>query len=175
MNTIADQYYFKALDQYPFNLEEAIENLGYSLSYNKEHVGANYLMGKLYKEQMNNFQKAEEYYLQALTGDPEDLNTCMDYILVLIILKEYDKALKLIEYSNKLRGVDLSRTFSLKALILEYKHEYEEALDLYKNAKLEAYNEDCINYLSNEIKRVKMKMKIIKKSSKKESEIKEAL
>ncbi len=163
MNTLADQYYIKALDQYPYSLEEAIENLSYSLIYNKEHPGANYLMGKIYKEQMNNFIKAEEYYIRALAGDPKDINTCIDYIYVLIALKEYGKALKLISYSNKLRGVDLSKTYSLKALVFEYQHEYDRALSLYTKAKLEAYNEDSINLLTNEIKRIKMKKKMVKK------------
>ncbi|MCG8582088.1 MAG: hypothetical protein MI866_19340 [Bacteroidales bacterium] len=45
MSTLADQYFIKALDQYPYSLEEAIENLGYALSQDGEHSGANYLMG----------------------------------------------------------------------------------------------------------------------------------
>ncbi|MEN8119440.1 MAG: hypothetical protein ABFS35_03800 [Bacteroidota bacterium] len=30
--TLADQYYIKAIDNYPYNLEESIENLNYALS-----------------------------------------------------------------------------------------------------------------------------------------------
>ncbi len=170
MSTLADQYYIKALDQYPYSLEEAIENLSYALSHNSEHSGANYLMGKLQQEQMNNFQKAEEYYIKALASDPNDLKVCIDYILLLIILKEYDKAQKLIVYTNKLKGTDQSKTYSLRALIYEHQHDYEKALSMYKEARLEAYNDDCISHLNNEIKRVKMKKKQIEKSiSKKES------
>lgn len=161
MRTLADQYYIKALDQYPYNLEEAIENLGYALSHNSEHSGANYLMGKLQQEQLNNFQQAEEYYLKALASNTNDLNVCMAYILLLIIIKEYDKAFKLIDYTNQINGVDMSKTISLKALIYEYQHKYKKALSFYKEAKLEAYNDDCMNYLNNEIKRVKMKRKQI--------------
>ncbi len=175
MNTLADQYYIKALDQYPYSLEEAIESLSYSLSYNEEHVGANYLMGKIYKEQMNNFLKAEEYYIRALASNPEDMNTCMDYIYVLIVLKEYDKALKLINYTIKLKGVDLSKTYSLMALVFEYKREYDKALNLYKEAKFEAYNEDSINFLTNEIKRIKKKKKMVKKLEANQTENQEAL
>ncbi len=157
MSTLADQYYIKALDQYPYSLEEAIENLSYALSHNSEHSGANYLMGKLHQEQLNNFQKAEEYYIKALASNPDDLKVCIDYILLLIILKEYDKAQKLIIYTNKLKGTDLSKTHSLQALIYEYQHDYEKALSLYREARLEAYNDDCISHLNNEIKRVKRK------------------
>jgi len=163
MNTLADQYYIKALDQYPYNLEEAIENLSYALSQNPDHTGANYLMGKLHQEQMNNYLKAEDYYLKALAGNPDDLNTCMAYSLVLITNREFDKAQKLINYSMSIKGVDLSRAYSLQALIYEHQREYENALSLLKKAKLEAYNEDCLNHLNNEIKRVKMKKKFIEK------------
>lgn len=165
MSTLADQYYIKALDQYPYSLEEAIENLGYALSHNDEHSGANYLMGKLHQEQMNDFSTAEGYYLKALASKPDDLNVCMAYILLLIIIKEYDKAKNLISYSNKLTGVDLSKTYSFEALIYESQHDYDKALSLYKEARLEAYNEDCLNHLNNEIKRVKMKRKYLEKSN----------
>jgi tetratricopeptide (TPR) repeat protein len=79
MNTLADQYDIEALDKYPFSLEEAIENLSYALSHNNEHADANYLKGKLHQEQMNNFQKAEDYYIKALASNPYDLNVCTDY------------------------------------------------------------------------------------------------
>ncbi|TRX66385.1 tetratricopeptide repeat protein [Carboxylicivirga sp. M1479] len=166
MSTLADQYYIKALDQYSYSLEEAIENLGYALSQDDEHSGANYLMGRLHHEQMNNFQKAESYYLKALAGNPDDLNVCMAYILLLIIMKEYDKAQNLITYANKLTGVDLSKTYSFQALIYESKHDYEKAISLYNEARLEAYNEDCMNHITSEIKRVKAKKKYVEKSSK---------
>lgn len=165
MSTLADQYYIKALDQYPYSLEEAIENLGYALSQDDEHPGANYLMGKLHQEQMNNFPKAEGYYLKALASNPDDLNVCLAYILLLIIMKEYDKAQNLIIYANKLTGVDLSKTYGFQALIYESQHDYEKALSLYKKARIEAYNEDCMNHINNEIKRVKMKRMYVEKAS----------
>ena len=44
MDTLADKYYLKAVDSYPHNLEESVESLTLALSYDGEHVGANYLM-----------------------------------------------------------------------------------------------------------------------------------
>ena len=167
MSTLADQYYIKALDQYPFNLEEAIENLNYALSNNNDHVGANYLMGKLHREQLNNFQKAEEYYSMALASNPNDINACIDYTLLLITLKEFKKAEKLISYTEKLKGIDIAIIKTYKGLIYEYKYKYNKAITFYEKAKLEAYNEDCINQLNIEIKRVKMKKKLVDKSRRK--------
>lgn len=172
MSTLADQYYIKALDQYPFNLEESIENLNYALNYNKEHAGANYLMGKLHREQLNNLAKAEEFYSIALAYNPNDVNVCMDYTLLFIILKEFNKAEKLIAYAQKLKGIDISRILCFKGLIFEYKQKYSKAISFYKKAILEAYNEDCIRELNTDIKRVKTKKKLKSKSNKKNSSMK---
>ncbi|WP_430813751.1 tetratricopeptide repeat protein [Carboxylicivirga sp. RSCT41] len=170
MSTLADQYFIKALDQYPYSLEEAIENLGYALSQNGEHSGANYLMGKLHQEQMNDFSKAETYYLKALAGNQDDLNVCMAYIHLLIVIKEFDKAQNLIAYANKIKGVDLSKTYSFQALIHESQRDYEQALVLFKKARFEAYNEECMTHINNEIKRVKMKRKYVEKADDKKRE-----
>ena len=127
-------------------------------------------MGKLHQEQMNDFPRAETYYLKALAGNPDDLNVCMAYIHLLIIIKEYDKAQKLISYASGLKGVDLSKTYSFQALIHESKRDYEQALVLFKKARFEAYNEDGMAHINNEIKRVKMKRKYAEKANAKKEE-----
>ncbi|TKG94312.1 tetratricopeptide repeat protein [Puteibacter caeruleilacunae] len=169
MNTLADKYYIKALDQYPYSLDEAIENLHYALSHNKEHIGANNLMGKLCLEQLNNYHDAEEYFLIALANDPENMNVCMDYTMLLIKLKEYKKAEKLIQYALGIKGIDISKINGLKGLIMEHQQRYKEALKLYKAALLDAYDEERITQLNDDIKRVKMKKKMVEKSAKKNS------
>ncbi len=166
MNTLADQYYIKALDQYPYSLEEALENLNYALSSNSEHARANQLMAKMYMEQLNDLAMAEKHFQIAMACDTENEGVCLDYILLLITLKEFDKATKLIAYAQKLKGIDLSRIYSSEALIFEYQQKYGKAIANYEKAILESFNEDRINYLNNEIKRVKDKKKLINKTSK---------
>lgn len=160
MNTIADQYYIKALGQYPYDLEEAIENLNYALSYNQEHIGANYLMGKLHQEQLNQYATAEDYYVTAMACDPHNHNVCLDYILLLILLKEFDKASALISYTQKLKGVDISKIKASKALIHENNNKYKKALKMYQKALLDVYDEELLTKIQEDIKRVKMKKKL---------------
>ena len=167
MNTIADQYYIKALDQYPYDLNETMENLNYALSYNKEHIGANYLMGKLHCEQLNQYIEAEEYYVAALASDPDNMKVCSEYTVLLIRMREFDKAKGLIAYTQKLKGVDISTIKAHKALINEYQLNYKKALKNYRKALLHAYDEDLINQINQDIKRVKMKKKIKDKTQKK--------
>jgi len=170
MNTLADQYYIKAFDQYPYNLEEAIENLNYALSYNQEHIGANYLMAKLHQEQLNQLSEAEAYYITAMACNPDDINVCLNYISLLILLKEFDKARRLIAYAQKLKGVDLSKIRAAKALIHEHQQHYKRALKMYEKALLNAYHEDSITELNQDIKRVKMKKKLVQKQRAKKSQ-----
>ena len=164
MDTIADKYYLKAVDSYPYNLEEAIESLKYALSYDNGHVGANWLMGKLYAEQLLDYSQAEGYYQRAMASDPRNMKVCLDYILLLIIIREYIKAEKLIGYTKGLQGADLASIFYLEGLIFEYQREYDKAIQSYEDALLESYNEEYSNHMNGIIKRIKAKQKLKKKT-----------
>ena len=165
MDTLADQYYVKAMDSYPFSLEEAIENLNFALSYDNGHVGANYLMAKFCMEQIFDYEQAEGYFKRAMGSDPYNQNVCMDYAMLLINMREFGKADKLIEFILGFKGVDLARVYHLVGVQYEYKHQYDKAIQYYEDALLEAYNEEVSNALEGEIKRVKAKQKIRKKPS----------
>lgn len=165
MDTLADQYYVKAMDSYPFSLEEAVENLNFALSYDNEHVGANYLMAKLYMELIFDFEQAESYFKRALGSDPYNQNVCLDYALLLLNMKEFEKAEKLIEFVLGFKDADLARVYHLVGVQCEYQHQYDKAIMYYEDALLEAYNEEITNALEGEIKRVKAKQKLRKKPS----------
>jgi tetratricopeptide (TPR) repeat protein len=158
MATIADTYYIKALDYYPFNLEFAAEYLNYALAADKFHSGANHLMGLLCIEHIKDYNKAEFYLQRALSGDPENVNVCFSLAELFIRLREYDKADKLISYTKKLRGVDLSKLYTFEALKFEYMNEYDQALNKLYKASDEAYDFDSFEQLRFSIERVKEKM-----------------
>lgn len=160
MDTLADKYYLKAVDSYPHYLEEVVESLKFALSYDNDHVGANWLMGKFYAEQLLDYTRAESYYQIAMAGDPHNEIVCMDYTLLLIVMKEFGKAQKLIEYTRGFKSVDLGRMFYHEGLIYEYHHEYDKAIQSYENALLESYNDEFSNIMNGFIKRVKAKQKL---------------
>jgi tetratricopeptide (TPR) repeat protein len=156
--TIADQYYLKALDEYPYALDISIEYLNYALSYNAEHVGANFLMGRVYMEQFDNYDKAEEYFQEALSNDPSNYKVCDKYSLMLIEIREYDKAEKLIKHMESLRGKDLGELFRTKAYLSEYRKDYEKAELFLNMAMEETYNNDFMGFLRSELDRVQSKL-----------------
>jgi tetratricopeptide (TPR) repeat protein len=165
MDTLADTYYLRAVDAYPYELEGVIESLKLALSYDSEHVGANYLMGKLYAEQLNDYARAESYYQVALAGDPRNEKVCLDYCLLIITLRDYGRAEKLIGYTRGLPGVDMASIYYLEGLVHEYHREYDSAIQSYEDALLESYNDEFTNNINSVINRVKSKKKLRKKTA----------
>jgi len=164
--TTADKYYLKALDQYPFDMEETMENIAYALSSDGEHAGANALMARIYREQFSDFDKAEYYYKAAMAFDSENLNIITDYIDFLLFMDRVEDVAKLVQYAEKLKGVSISQMNYFRGLAEERKHNFKKALKLFEIALLDAYSEETIDHLNTQIKRVKDKQKIIKKNDK---------
>mgnify|MGYP001797413843 CR=1 FL=1 len=158
--TLADQYFLKAMDEYPFCLEETIENLNYALSYEDEHAGANHLMGKVYLEQFQNFELAEEYFITAIASDPFNLRTCEGYAKLMIRTKRYTEALKLLAFTKRQTGADLAEILKMEANICELQSQFDKAIDLLNQAIGESLDGDDIYDLRRQINRVKMKSEL---------------
>jgi Tfp pilus assembly protein PilF len=159
--TMADQYYIKALDYYPYNLEEALENLNYALSYDGEHAQANCLMGRLYLEQMKDYERAEMYFQAALACDPEHADTCEHYSRLLVQQRAYAKAQKLLAYARKLQGARLAQLLQLESLIQEQQQQFAEAKTLLRSAILEAYDSELMEVLEADLRRVERKERML--------------
>jgi tetratricopeptide (TPR) repeat protein len=160
MNTLADQYYYKARGLYPYNLDETIENLNFALGYDDEHVGANVLMAQILTDDVLDYDQAEAYYQKALAVDPTNAEVYLEYTRLLIIMKEFGKAEKLIEHTKGFKTVDLGKLYFYEGLKYEYQQNYEKALSFYDEALLETYNGQFMQYLNEAIERVKNKTRI---------------
>ena len=158
MATLADQYYIKALDNYPYDLEISLENLNYALSSDCDHAGANHLMAQLHMDYMNDFRNARHYLETALASEPYNLNVCYSLITLFIKVKEPEKAKKLLKYAHKISGADSGRLFTLEALNYEYQKQYLKTLDFLVKALDETYNEDETENIKTAMKRVKEKL-----------------
>lgn len=157
MITIADQYYVKAMDAYPYDLEDTLEQVGYALSYDAEHAGANLLMGKVYMEQFQKYGLAEEYFHIAMANEPEN-SQIGEYLTRLYIeTREFKKAEKLLAYVFKLRTADMSRLKFLEARMHECRKEYKLAIAKIKEAMDEALCNDYIEFLEKELERIEGK------------------
>lgn len=166
-DSTANQYLLKALDNYPRELEQSLEALQYSLSYDDQSAQANYLMGKFCMEQFKQFDEAAYYFDKALSCDLYFLDTYEEYSQLKMYIGAYEEALKLIEFALKQKGA-LKCVFTvLKSNVYEYKTDYDESLKWLKEARRYSYNPTYDTYLEKEITRVKKKRKKLKMEEKK--------
>jgi hypothetical protein len=157
----------KAIDAYPYELQETVENLNYALSYENDNAYALYLMGCLQAEQFKDFEKAKYYFAEALANKMDFIKVYPEYILVLIWNHDFDEAQKLIDFAQTIKGVGKGELLVLQASLFECQEAYKKALKTFKKAKLFVYNNDYTSFINSEINRVKNKLKPKKKKSSK--------
>ncbi|QQS36141.1 MAG: hypothetical protein IPM56_18185 [Ignavibacteriales bacterium] len=156
---LADTYYLKALDYYPYDLENVIEALNYAISYDDSHAGANCLLGKLNVYQLGNYSKAEAYFEKALAGDINHTETHYSYADLLIQVGEYLRAKKLIKYSYKVKGINVSRLKYNEGLISEISGDLEKAKNYMTFALSRSFNKSEREFLSEALERINSKIK----------------
>lgn len=159
--TLADQYYLKASASYPWCLEEVLENLNYALSYDENHAGANYLMGKFYMEQYQDFENAEDFFVKVLSTNPYHVKACEAYVMLLIRTGKFSEAQRLIDFAGKIKGANAARLYRLKSLVYEHQRNYGQAIESLKFALLESFSQSYINFLSEEMNRIEQKMHLL--------------
>lgn len=163
--TLADTYYLRALDLYPDELDRVIEALNFAISYDNDHAGAHCLLGKLNMYQLGKYQEAEEHFQQALASNIDSAETYYSYADLLIQTGEYSKAKKLIKYAYKIQGINISRLKHSEGLIAEIKGDLQKAKKHMTNAYECSYRKYERDFLKEELERVGLKMKALKKSS----------
>ena len=148
MKTV-DKYIFQALDNYPYNLEEVVESLDYALSYNSKNTMALCLYGRVYAEQLLNYDQAKLYFQEALTTDVFAKEVYPYYIQTLILNEDYEEAMQLINFAVTLKGINKVAILMEKITLLERLQKFKKGLKLLKEVKLSILNSDY-NYLIEE-------------------------
>ena len=155
----ADQYYLKALDHYPYDLEGTVEALSFALGHDEEHCQSNCLMGRIFMEQMKEYEMADYYFEKALMSDFNYPDTFKYYSLLKIWKGEFPKAQKIIDYSLRVRGMDRATMLHRKAMVYECTGKYLEAKLCLQQIKLIASNNEWVSYAEKELLRLKKKVK----------------
>lgn len=156
INTV-NTYVYKALDAYPYDLEEAIGALELALSYDEKNTTALCLMGRMHAEILREYETAIEYYEMVLGEDPRNLEVQNHYIVTLLWNDDEDKAMEFIEYALNVKGTDKAQLYVNKALALEQKESYEDALEVLKIAPKYSFNNEFSNYCNEVKERIKKK------------------
>ncbi len=165
----SNNYLIKALEAYPYELEEAVESLNYALSYEPNNPTALGLYGRLCAEVYGDLKTAIEYYEAALAENVHLISIYPFYLIALINYEEYEKADRFIDFALSVKGSDKGGLYANRIMIYECLQKYSKALKVIKLAEKYAYNDQFMNYLDEFRKRIKKKMPETKKKSKKKT------
>ena len=165
-NNLHNSYLFQALDAYPYELEQTLEALNYALSYNPKDAHALWLMGRVYAEQLRDFEIAKSYFEEAVTHQMELTKIYPYYIQPLVWNDDVTEAQKLLDYALTLKGSDKAWLQLIQGWLFEKQIKFNYAKTAYKSAIKTATNNCFINYVKAELERVKKKAKPKKKKKK---------
>lgn len=164
MATLVNNYIFKALDAYPYELEEAVEALNYALAYDDKNSTALLLSGRIQAEVLKDYEKAKSIYQEALAENVNAIDIYPHYIHTLLCNEDLEEAKRLIDFALTVKGSDKAVLYKLKANLFEQKRKYKKALAMLKQAKIHTYNDDFMYCVEREEERIKGKMPKEKKS-----------
>ncbi len=168
MKTI-DKYLFQAMDSYPYCLEGTIESLDYALSYNDKNTMTHCLYGRLFTEQLLNYDEAKQHFQQALAIDINAVEVYPFYLDTLILNQDFDEAEKLIVFALKVKGINKAEILLKKVWLLEKLGKFKKAQKGIREVKLESTDQNLqcdIEAMENRIKN-KLEMLSGKKSNRK--------
>ncbi|KQS90253.1 hypothetical protein [Chryseobacterium sp. Leaf394] len=169
MTLTKSKYYFEALDNYPYSLPDCLEALNYALSYDPEDADSLCLMGRIYSEMLDDYEKAKLYFEEAMQCDVTNLNTPKYYIKCLLDNEDLQEAEKLINYSLKIKGIDRSTLWFYRALLSEMRGSLPNALKFLTEAEKFCFMPQSLDFMKSRKKFIKSKMP---KKSKKKKETK---
>jgi tetratricopeptide (TPR) repeat protein len=161
---LVDSYYLKALDNYPYDMEETVEALNYALSYNNEHAGALCLMGRVCMDQLYQYDEAEYYFEKAISADPNYIEVYPHFADLLLRTRSYNQLLKLVDFSLSVKGIAMNGMRHRKALALEAMLDLKGAKKVLKSMILDCFYDNDIEFYENELKRLKKKKEALGKT-----------
>jgi tetratricopeptide (TPR) repeat protein len=156
--TLVNNHIFKALDAYPYDLEEAIEALNYALAYDSKNTMALCLMGRIYAETLHDYEKAKAFYTEALAENVNAFHVYPHYLNLLLWNEDYEEAARFIDFALTVKGSDKAVLHYKKAILFEQQVRSKEALQHLKLAKRYTYNDNFMTDVNEAKSRIKDKM-----------------
>ena len=166
-----NKYYFQALDNFPYNLEETMQALNYALSYDDHNAESLCLLGRVYSEMLQDYETAKSYFQEAMQVKLDSVSTPLFYIDCLLNNEDYEEAKKLIDYAEKIKGIDKSRILYRKAIFFEKQEQLKKALKILEKSRKKAPNKNYLDFITERIDFIKTK---IEKPKKKKSQKKDS-
>jgi tetratricopeptide (TPR) repeat protein len=120
-------------------------------------------LGWLYKTQLENYSKAENYYKASIKANPLYPHPYINYATLLTDMERFDDLVKLLESCLKIATVDKSLVYSKFGFMEELKRNFSEAIAYYERAILCSLHDDKIKDFQQHIDRCNQKLDISKR------------
>lgn len=166
MNSI-DKYLVQALDNYPFNLEDALTSLEYALSYNNNNPQVLCLYGRFLSEQLRKYDEAKAYYQQAIQSDLHAIDVYPFYLETLLKNEDFEEAKKLIAFALTIKGINKFEIKYQEVILYERIENYKQALKLAKKIMLYSFDQENKHLINDLIERIKQKRNLTTATKKK--------
>lgn len=161
-----NNYVFKAMEEFDYNMEFAVEALNYALAYDENNTMALTLMGRLYAEKLFDYETGIDYFKQVLAEKVNAFEVYEPYIDTLMKNEDLKEADEFIDFAFTVKGVHKAMLFLKKAELEERMFRYQEAMKFVKDAEKHNYDADYM-YAITEVKtRIEGKMPKKKKEKK---------
>ena len=158
MGSDINNYIFKALENYPYDLDEVMEALNYALSYDEKNTMALTLMGRMYAEKLYKYEEAIQFFKDALAENIYAFEAYVPYINTLLWNEDFKEVEEFIDFALTVKGSDKAVLYLKKAVLHDQLKDYKKALTFVKLAKLHTYNAEFMESVKEEKDRIKGKM-----------------
>ncbi len=165
--TIADTYYLKAQAASGYDWDEVCESLNYALSYDEDHCASLCLLGSVYAEYLDQYEKAFDCFDKVIAIDSGHTAVYPLYVKYLIWSDEIERARNLIDFAFTIKGISKGSLCWLSAYVAETEQRYHTALKRLKKAKKYAFNDAYFSFIEKEENRIKKKLKLDEPKAKK--------
>jgi len=166
-NTLSNTYFFKAMDKYPYELEQTIENLNYAHSYDENNADVNWLMGQFHMNELMDYETAQFHFETALASNIDHIKSHYSLIWLCISTDEFEKAIKLIEFAESVKGIKKTYLHLYSAYIFEKQGNFKQAKKLLKKAIATTICLNDLNFYKQIMSSLNYKMKLDKPKKKK--------
>lgn len=146
------------------NYSEALKKYESILYDEPSHAPAHNSLGWLYKNQFDNYGKAENHFLAAIKSDPTYPHAYFHYAVLLTDMERFDDLRKHLDRCLKVSTLDKSWVQVRFALIEELQFNFQRAIQYFEKAILICVNDDKIKEYKQDIDRCRMKIDIAKNS-----------
>ncbi len=143
-----DQLYFKATREIEEDkIADAFETLSRIIEQDTEFGKAYNLLGWVYYNKYNNYNKAEECFKLAMKYVSENPSVYQNYASLLLTLEKFETLKEHLDHAINIPGINKPEIWNKYGTMYELQGQYDQAIQAYKEAiKYSLINEDIEAY-----------------------------